>query len=173
MKNLIFPGLFFLLLFCSCEQQEEGQFTMEQSLQFTIQAGLNPLLTHVYEWNPQSPLHSFLAQNQLTKDQIKKITVREVYLEPVLSGPISYRFLESVKALISDPSKPLLEFSLGEVMPLANESVGNLQMLPGLADMKPYLILDRNTVKIELRLRELITTSFAQRLVIKYSIFTQ
>jgi len=165
--------LIICFLFVSCQRQENGQFKLEYLLDFDIQAGSNPLLTHVYTSLIPSFWTGFLSSNSLDNSKISMVRIKSIKIEPLLSGPISYGFFEEVRVFISDPGDKGSKIQIGSAYPVPNESVGELFLLPGLTNVLPYVRLDAFELSVNLRYRNIPQSNSDHRITVEFDVFVK
>lgn len=166
--------LYFFLtvtLFSSCVRQQEGDLSLQYREVFEIAAGSRTLIINGYTFRITTNWDNFLLSNNLTNDDIEKVRIRNIRIAPNLSNPVSYRFIEEVKVYISDIDKPNARIQFGEAYPELNERTSDLFLLPGIADLKPYISLPRMRVDCEIRYRELITSTTEHIIEMDFDIF--
>lgn len=153
-----------------CTKQEVGDHQLEYFMDFTITAGSNPLKTHVFEKTIESNWSSFLKANQIHDSMILKINVYSIEINPILSNPISYGFVEEARAFIIDTRLPSTQ-QIGIYNPVPNERVGTLGLLPGIADLKSFLSLNQFNIQIQLRFRNIPSSTTDHRVIVKFNIY--
>ncbi len=155
----------------SCIKQEDGDFALQYREVFEIAAGSRPLIINGYRFNFVTSWDNFLKNNNLVNDDIEKVKIRNIRIAPNLSNPISYRFIEEVKVYISDPNKSNSRIQFGEAYPQANERTSDLFLLPGIADLKPFISLPKMKVECEIRFRDIITSTTENIIELDFDIF--
>jgi hypothetical protein len=142
---------------------------MEYPMDFVIQAGSNPIFTHVSYWSVFSNWNSFSQANNIDISKVTKISPKKIIVTPILNGVISYNFIEEVKVYISAPG--LIKLPIGEVFPYPNLGDGDLFIIPGLANVKDYITSGEFRIDLEIRYREQIRTSTDHRLTLQFDVF--
>lgn len=168
MKNLFLAGL--VLLSLSCHKPDEGQYKLEYIMDFTIPAGANPLKTHVFERSVTQGWDQFLKANQLHDSMIARVQVYSITVNPLLSNPISYGFVEEMRAFIRDPSIPSTQ-QIGIGNPLPNERTGEFALLPGIAEISSFLRAERFDLQLQLRFRGIPSSFSDHRATFRFDIF--
>jgi hypothetical protein len=167
--------IFLLLLaiasLSSCTKTEDGDFKLAYTRPFRIEAGSGTLLTYVVDMDILTGWTAFLKSNNLTAADIGRISVRSVTISPLLANEISYRFIEEARVFIQDPTKPQSKIPIGSAYPQPNERVSNLFMFPGIADLNDYLPLPQIKVYVELRYRDIITSTTDHQVEMQFNIF--
>ncbi|MEP7194892.1 MAG: hypothetical protein ABI851_00115 [Saprospiraceae bacterium] len=164
----------FLMLstsFISCIRQEPGDYKLRYNRPFTIEAGSSTLLTHVYVFNFISGWNNLLSANNLSINDISKVNIFNVSISPFLSNEISYNFIEEIKVFIYDPADRASKLQIGSAYPEPNEKSGILYLLPGIADIKDYVSLNQFNVEVEIRYRELLTSSTDHNLELEFDVY--
>jgi len=164
--------MFFFLSLSSCRKQEVGQHRLEYLMDIVIGAGQNPLQTHVYEKAIRSGWAEFLSNNQLHDSLIEKVLIYSITARPLLADPISYGFIEEARAFIADKDLPSTQ-QIGIANPIIGESVGDLQLLPGIADIKNFLRKDIFHLILNLRYRNSIRSTTDHLVTFKFEVFVK
>ncbi len=174
-KNKINYSLFItllILLFSSCRKEtESADFFLEYPLDFTIQTGANPILTHVFTWSVPSSWNNFLSQNNLSNSDISSIRPVSIYVTTVFNVPINYDFVEEAKVRIYNPNDASSKQTIGEIYFEPTNREIDLFLLPGLSDCNKFVMLPQFKIDLNLRFREIIRTNTNHRIFIKFGIF--
>jgi hypothetical protein len=174
-KNKINYSLFItllILLFSSCRKEtENADFFLEYPLDFTIQTGANPILTHVFTWSVPSSWNNFLSQNNLSNSDISSIRPVSIYVTTVFNVPINYDFVEEAKVRIYNPNDASSKQTIGEIYFEPTNREIDLFLLPGLSDCNKFVMLPQFKIDLNLRFREIIRTNTNHRIFIKFGIF--
>ncbi|MBK9378835.1 MAG: hypothetical protein IPM86_11645 [Saprospiraceae bacterium] len=157
----------------SCTKQEVTPYQMEQSLNFTISAGLSPSLSHVFFWNLESPLDSYLKTHGLSLDQVTAVKPADIYIEPVLNSSFSYALINSAKVTVAPREDLNLFIPIAEEYPLPNIGSGVLHLTGGIADVKSILKTIENHTELVLRFRDIPSSTSNHRLVVRYNVFVK
>ncbi|NOT38482.1 MAG: hypothetical protein HOP11_14005 [Saprospiraceae bacterium] len=168
-KIFLFLSIGFLLQ--SCIKQETGDYTLRFNRILSMEAGSRSLITHVYGFNIPTGWDNLLSSNNLQNSDIEKVLVRNIRLSPLLSSSISYRYIESIKVIIIDPSKPQIRWPIGEATPQFNEGTGDLFLFPGIANLKDYLSLSQMRIECEIRYRDNLTSTTEHDFELEFDVF--
>lgn len=163
--------LMIAVLGLSCHKQDSGQFELEYIMDFEIEAGLNPLLTHYYTFNVNTNWNEFLNAHQLNEDQISKVLIKGISISPIFSGPISYSFIESAKLFIYLPNQSSFKLPIGEVFTEPNEKSRDLQFLPGFPDVHTYLKELVFISELRLNYRGITSTNSNHRMTVTFDVY--
>lgn len=98
-------------------------------MQFTIQTGANPVLTHVYSWNVASNWDNFLVQNNLTAEQVTAIKPVSLHITTIFNTPINYDFIEEAKVKIYNPQDITYKLPIGEIYNIPNNKVEDFYLI--------------------------------------------
>ena len=108
--NKTLKYLLFLLgissIFSCRKDTAKATHNLEYPMQFTIQTGANPVLTHVYSWNVASNWDNFLVQIYNPQDITYKLPIGEIYNIPNNKVEDFYLIpgLAEIKEFVSIPS---------------------------------------------------------------------
>ena len=161
-----------ILLFSSCRKEtENADFFLEYPLEFTIQTGANPILTHVFTWSVPSSWNNFLSQNNLSNTDISSIRPVSIYITTPFNSPINYDFVEEAKVRIYNPNDVSSKQTIGEIYFEPTNRDIDLYLLPGLSDCNKYVMLPQFKIDLNLRFREIIRTNTNHRMFIKFGVF--
>jgi hypothetical protein len=167
-KYLFVLGL--VLISLSCRKPDEGQYKMEYIMDFTIPAGANPLKTHVFERTVVQGWDQFLKAHQLHDSMIARVQVYSITVSPFQANPISYGFVEEMRAFIRDASIPATQ-QIGVGNPLPNERVGEFALLPGIAEVSSFLKAERFDLQMQLRFRGFPSSFTDHRATFQFDVF--
>ena len=175
--NKTLKYLLFLLgissIFSCRKDTAKATHNLEYPMQFTIQTGANPVLTHVYSWNVASNWDNFLVQNNLTAEQVTAIKPVSLHITTIFNTPINYDFIEEAKVKIYNPQDITYKLPIGEIYNIPNNKVEDFYLIPDLAEIKEFVSIPSFKIDLNLRYREIIRTNTDHRLFIKFDVFTQ
>ncbi len=147
MRNSLLIILFGILSLVSCRTDDAPGIDMIYFEEFRMQAGLNPFVTHFYEFTIPTRVDFFLDNDVERVDRITNSFARLTNTEGA-----SYDFVESVIVNIIDTETGnAFEAAFREDIPF--DTGNTLDLIPSLVDFKDYLTGDLFTLQIRIRLR--------------------
>lgn len=166
-----FIAVLFLVTVFSCRKVEEGDYQMTYDKSFQIRAEWGTIFTHVAEITYWTDWKTFLANNQLTENEVDRITIKDVIISPLLADPISYRFIEEIKVFIFDPNKPNYRIQIASEYPEPNANAGPLYLIPGLAEIKEFMSKERVGISIEMKFRQFVGSNLDQNIHLVFDVY--
>ena len=130
------------LLFLGCQDEEMPLFIMEYTVDIPFFPETNTAKTLVVRDNQvRSLLDDKLAENNLKLEDVRSVRVRRASLFP-LDHSLDYGLLRRIEVNIFELSDPDDILPIASLNPEINEGRGELLLLPGLPNVKPYLEQD-------------------------------
>jgi len=161
MKKLLFLLLIPFLL-SDCKKEDPFLFETNYRADFTIQAGLSPLLTHVFRLpNIPSNIMENLTSRNLTVEDVNSISPKGGQMTAIFNNG-AYDFIREVSVnIISPTTNRQREVFFHPQVP--NNQNGDLSLAGTLVDATDFVLEETFTIEVELMLRRIPDQSIDTR----------
>ena len=167
--SLIFI-LFSIILLSSCRKEDEVLFFMDFEIPEVINAGLNPIDAHFYNFrNVPTNFETLMEAHNLDTTQNYVIEPHSAELFGIFNEG-DYNFIRDLKIFLipnTEPNKKVEIFSRENVLP---NTRNQLIIFPWQIDLKEYLVHRETQFLLQLNLRAASPTSIETRVRIKFQV---
>ncbi len=174
MKKIIFI-LFVGLLFISCRKNTEKAylFEMEYPVDFTINAGIGPFVTHYFDIQALPTFSdSLFAYHHVDPATIESILPRKGRMEAIFDD-VEYDFIKSIEVEFFNAENGQIVGTIVPAFyrdPVPNKTGRVVDLVSEEADLKQFLLKDKMNVRIKLKLFGASPKTIESRLILKFAV---
>ncbi len=162
----------FALSLQGCRKEEKGfLFEMEYPVDFTINAGIGPFVTHYFEVQGIPTFaDSLFAFHNVQQSVVTDILPRNGQMIPIFTN-IDYAFIRSIDIQLYDEVSGTVKSIPAFYRDPVPENTGEIvDLVAEELDLKEFLLKDKVNIRIKLQLFEPAPKTVESRLILKFAV---
>jgi len=172
MKKLIFVFLL-AVVFISCRKDNERSFIfeMEYPVDFTINAGIGPYVSHYFEvQGVQTFADSLFAFHDVDPTTIESILPRKGRLISVFSD-VEYDFIKNIEVeLYDEVNGSILRLPAYYRDPVPEKTGDQVDLVSEEVDLKDFILKDKMNFRVKLQLYGAAPKTIESRLILTFAV---
>ena len=172
MKKLIFIFLVVsVMVSCRKDTERAFLFEMEYPVDFTINAGIGPYVSHYFEIQGiQTFADSLFAFHNVDPTTIESILPRKGRLVAVFSD-VEYDFIKNIEVeLYDEVNGSILRLPAYYRDPVPEKTGGQVDLVSEEVDLKDFMLKDKMNFRIKLQLYGAAPKTIESRLILTFAV---